>query len=153
MNCYNKDIFKKGEVILEGKKYLKFAGIILVIFGIGQLLLACLAFAGGGIAALGINAGGDNSLAAAGTTAIIGGVIMVVNAAFNLIFGIMAVRNCENPGKAKALRVMGVVLLVLSIVSLITHFSSGLAAVISCIIDLIISIIYFAGAQKNLKTL
>ena len=47
MNCYNKDIFKKGEVILEGKKYLKFAGIILVIIGIAQLLLACLAFAGG----------------------------------------------------------------------------------------------------------
>lgn len=138
---------------MEGKKYLKFAGVILVIFGIGQLLLACLAFAGGGIAALGINAGGDNSLAAAGTTAIIGGVIMVVNAAFNLIFGIMAVRNCENAGKAKALRIMGVILIVLSVVSLITHFSSGLAAVISCIIDLIISIIYFAGAQKNLKTL
>lgn len=56
-------------------------------------------------------------------------------------------------GKAKALRIMGVILIVLSVVSLITHFSSGLAAVISCIIDLIISIIYFAGAQKNLKTL
>lgn len=138
---------------MEGKKYLKFAGIILVIIGVAQLLLACLAFAGGGIAALDIEAGAGNDLMVSGAVAVIGGIMLVINAVFNLIFGIMAVRNCENAGKAKALRIMGVILIVLSVVSLITHFSSGLAAVISCIVDLIISIIYFAGAQKNLKTL
>lgn len=138
---------------MEGKKFLKFAGIILVVFGIAQLLLACLAFAGGGIAALGINAGGDSSLAAAGTTAVLGGVILVVTAVFNLIFGIMAVKNCDNAGKAKALRVMGVVLLVLAVASLIIYISGGLAAVVGCIVDLIISIIYFWGAQKNVQSL
>lgn len=35
------------------EKYLKFSGYYLVIFGIAQLLLACLPFAGGRIAALG----------------------------------------------------------------------------------------------------
>ncbi len=138
---------------MEGKKYLKFAGIILVIIGIAQLLLACLAFAGGGIAAFGIEAGAGNDLMVSGAVAVIGGIMLVINAVFNLIFGIMAVRNCENPGKARALRVMGVVLLVLSIASLIIYISGGMAAVIGCIVDLIISIIYFAGAQKNLKTL
>lgn len=138
---------------MEGKKFLKFSGIILVIFGIAQLLLACFAFAGGGIAALGINAGGDSSMAAAGTTAVLGGVILVVTAVFNLIFGIMAVKNCDNAGKAKALRVMGVVLLVLAVASLIIYISGGLAAVVGCIVDLIISIIYFWGAQKNVQSL
>lgn len=58
---------------MEGKEYLKFSGIILVIFGIAQLLLAFFAFAGGGIAALGVNAGGGSNLAASGTTAVLGG--------------------------------------------------------------------------------
>lgn len=138
---------------MEGKKYLKFSGIILVIFGIAQLLLACLAFAGGGIAALGVNAGGDSSLVYAGTTAVLGGVILVVTAVFNLIFGIMAVKNCDNAGKANALRVMGVVLIVLSIASLIIYINGGLTAVIGCILNLIISIIYFWGAQKNVQSL
>ena len=138
---------------MEGKKYLKFSGIILVIFGIAQPLLACLAFAGGGIAALGVNAGGDSSLVAAGTTAVLGGVILVVTAAFNLIFGIMAVKNCDNARKANALRVMGVVLLVLAVASLIIYISGGLAVVVGCIVDLIISIIYFWGAQKNVQSL
>lgn len=138
---------------MEGKKYLKFSGIILVILGIAQLLLACFAFAGGGIAALGVNAGGDSSLVYAGTTAVLGGVILVVTAVFNLIFGIMAVKNCDNAGKANALRVMGVVLIVLSIASLIIYINGGLAVVVGCIVDLIISIIYFWGAQKNVQSL
>lgn len=138
---------------MEGKKYLKFSGIILVILGIAQLLLACFAFAGGGIAALGVNAGGDSSLVYAGTTAVLGGVILVVTAVFNLIFGIMAVKNCDNAGKANALRVMGVVLIVLSIASLIIYINGGLTAVIGCILNLIISIIYFWGAQKNVQSL
>lgn len=138
---------------MEGKKYLKFTGIILVILGIAQLLLACFAFAGGGIAALGVNAGGDSSLVYAGTTAVLGGVILVVTAVFNLIFGIMAVKNCDNTGKAKALRVMGVVLIILSIASLIIYINGGLTAVIGCILNLIISIIYFWGAQKNVQSL
>jgi len=138
---------------LEGKKYLKFSGIILVIFGIAQLLLAFFAFAGGGIAALGVNAGGGSNLAASGTTAGLGGVILVVTAAFNLIFGIMAVKNCDNAGKAKALRVMGVVLLVLAAASLIIYISGGLTVVIGCLVDLMISIIYFWGAQKNVQSL
>lgn len=138
---------------MEGKKYLKFSGIILVIFGITQLLLACFAFAGGGIAALSTSAGGDSSLVAAGTTAVLGGAILVVTAAFNLIFGIMAVKNCDNAGKAKALRVMGVVLLVLAVASLIIYISGGLAVVVGCLVDLMISIIYFWGAQKNVQSL
>lgn len=81
---------------MEGKKYLKFAGIILVIIGVAQLLLACLAFAGGGIAALDIEAGAGNDLMVSGAVAVIGGIMLVINAVFNLIFGIMAVRNCEN---------------------------------------------------------
>lgn len=138
---------------MEGKKYLKFSGIILVIFGIAQLLLAFFAFAGGGIAALGVNAGGGSNLAASGTAAVLGGVILVVTAVFNLIFGIMAVKNCDKAGKAKALRVMGVVLLVLAAASLIIYISGGLTVVIGCLVDLMISIIYFWGAQKNVQSL
>lgn len=137
---------------MEGRKYLKFAGIILVIMGIAQLVLACFAFAGGGIAALATNAGGDNSMVAAGTTAVLGGIIMVVTAAFNLIFGIMAVKNCDNAAKANVLRVMGVILLILAVASLIIYISGGAAVVIGCIVDLVVSIFYFWGAQKNVKS-
>ena len=85
--------------------------------------------------------------------AVLGGVILVVTAAFNLIFGIMAVKYCDNAGKAKALRVMGVVLLVLAAASLIIYISGGLTVVIGCLVDLMISIIYFWGAQKNVQSL
>lgn len=137
---------------MEGKQFLKISGIILVIIGIAGLALACFAFAGGGLAALTADASGDSAISASGTTAVLGGIIMVVTSIFNLIFGVMAVKNCDNPAKASLLRVMGVILLIFSVAALIIYISAGMSIVIGCIINLIISFLYFWGAQKNLKS-
>ncbi|MDO5433516.1 hypothetical protein SAMN04515624_11960 [Eubacterium maltosivorans] len=137
---------------MEGKGYLKFSGIILVICGIVGIVLAVIGFAGGGLFTASSAAnGGDEGAMTLGFFAIIGSVMLLITAIFDLVFGIIAVKNCENQLKAKQLFIMGIILIIFAALSLITNFSSGTASIVGGVISLVIAVIYCYGAKKNMQ--
>ena len=128
----------------KGSGFLKVTGILMIIGGAISLIVAIVAIIG--IAALVYVAGSEINaglLYAAG-------VILLVSAVAELIAGIVGVKNCKKPEKARTCVVWGVIVAVLCVAgSVLTVVGGNSFPVFSLILGLVLPVLYIVGAIKN----
>ena len=127
---------------MKGRKFLKITGILMIIGGAFGII--------GGIGAM-IGAG---ALAAVLETSagglMLASVLILASAVFQLIAGIMGVKNCDKPEKAQSCLVMGIIVAVLSVAgNVISNVLGSDFNIFSYATGLIIPILYIIGAVKN----
>ena len=130
---------------MKGRKFLKVTGILMIIG-------AAFGIIGGIIAMIGVGA-----LAAVLETSAVGlmlaSVLVLASAVFQLIAGIMGVKNCDKPEKAQSCLVMGVIVAILSVAGNVTSSVLGSSFnITSYVTGLVIPVLYIIGAVKNRET-
>ncbi len=130
---------------MKGRKFLKVTGILMIIG-------AAFGIIGGIIAMIGVGA-----LAAVLETSAVGlmlaSVLVLASAVFQLIAGIMGVKNCDKPEKAQTCLVMGIIVAILSVAgNVISNVLGSQFSIINYATGLIIPVLYIIGAAKNKET-
>ena len=127
---------------MKGRKFLKVTGILMIIgaaFGIFGGIIAIIG-AGALAAVLETSAGG----------LMLASMLILVSAVFQLIAGIMGVKNCDKPEKAQSCLVMGIIVAVLSVAgNVISNVLGSDFNIFSYATGLIIPVLYIIGAVKN----
>lgn len=126
-----------------GRSLLKISSLLLILVSIVSLIVSIVVLVTGGSVI-------SSAISATGYAEIIGGIVIVAGilalamTAFQLIAGILGFMNCNRPEKARPLFVMGMILLVLSLLSL---FMGGNVWV--NIIYVVLTGVYVYGAYLN----
>ena len=127
---------------MKGRKFLKVTGILMIIgaaFGIIGGIIAMIGV--GALAAVLETSAGGLMLASA---------LILASAVFQLIAGIMGVKNCDKPEKAQSCLVMGVIVAILSVAgNIISNVLGSSFNILSYATGLIIPVLYIIGAVKN----
>ena len=77
-------------------------------------------------------------------------ILILVSAIFQLIAGIMGVKNCNKPEKAQSCLVMGIIVALLSVAgNVISNVLGSSFNILSYATGLIIPVLYIIGAAKN----
>ena len=127
---------------MKGRKFLKVTGILMIIGGAFGIIGGIVAIIGAGAlaAVLETSAGG----------LILASVLILASAVFQLIAGIMGVKNCDKPEKAQSCLVMGVIVAILSVAgNVISNILGSSFNILSYATGLIIPVLYIIGAVKN----
>lgn len=130
---------------MKGRKFLKVTGILMIIG-------AAFGIIGGIIAMIGVGA-----LAAVLETSAVGlmlaSVLVLASAVFQLIAGIMGVKNCDKPEKAQTCLVMGIIVAILSVAgNVISNVLGSDFNAFNYATGLVIPVLYIIGATKNKET-
>lgn len=130
---------------MKGRKFLKVTGILMIIG-------AAFGIIGGIIAMIGVGA-----LAAVLETSAVGlilaSVLVLASAVFQLIAGIMGVKNCDKPEKAQTCLVMGIIVAILSVAgNVISNVLGSDFNAFNYATGLVIPVLYIIGAAKNKET-
>ena len=130
---------------MKGRKFLKVTGILMIIGGAFGIIGGIVAMIGAGaLAAVLETSAGGLMLASA---------LILASAVFQLIAGIMGVKNCDKPEKAQSCLVMGVIVAILSVSgNIISNVLGSNYNILSYATGLIIPILYIIGAVKNKET-
>lgn len=134
-----------NETQLAGRTMLKVTGIVLIILS-ALGLLGGLALIGAGLA-MGTDDGLGWGLA---TAVIVLGVLAIPTSIYSLVTGILGVKWCARPDKARVLFVLGVVLAVAAALSLLIDLGSGgISSSAGDIVRLVLAAFYTLGAWRN----
>ena len=127
---------------MKGRKFLKVTGILMIIGGAFGIIGGIIAMIGAGaLAAVLETSAGGLMLASA---------LILASAVFQLIAGIMGVKNCDNPEKAQSCLVMGVIVAILSVAgNIISNVLGSSFDILSYATGLVIPVLYIIGAVKN----
>ena len=127
---------------MKGRKFLKVTGILMIIGGAFGIIGGIVAMIGvGALAAVLETSAGGLMLASA---------LILASAVFQLIAGIMGVKNCDKPKKAQSCLVMGVIVAILSVAgNIISNVLGSSFNILSYATGLIIPVLYIIGAVKN----
>ena len=127
---------------MKGRKFLKVTGILMIIGGAFGIIGGIVAMIGSGaLAAVLETSAGGLMLASA---------LILASAVFQLIAGIMGVKNCDKPEKAQSCLVMGVIVAILSVAgNVISNILGSSFNILSYATGLIIPVLYIIGAVKN----
>ena len=127
---------------MKGRKFLKVTGILMIIGGAFGIIGGIVAMIGAGaLAAVLETSAGGLMLASA---------LILASAVFQLIAGIMGVKNCDKPEKAQSCLVMGVIVAILSVAgNVISNILDSSFNILSYATGLIIPVLYIIGAVKN----
>ena len=130
---------------MKGRKFLKVMGILMIIGGAFGIIGGIVAMIGAGaLAAVLETSAGGLMLASA---------LILASAVFQLIAGIMGVKNCDKPEKAQSCLVMGVIVAILSVAgNVISNVLGSDFNIINYATGLIIPVLYIIGAVKNKET-
>lgn len=130
---------------MKGRKFLKVTGILMIIGGAFGIIGGIVAMIGvGALAAVLETSAGGLMLASA---------LILASAVFQLIAGIMGVKNCDKPEKAQSCLVMGVIVAILSVSgNIISNVLGSSFNILSYATGLIIPVLYIIGAVKNKET-
>ena len=130
---------------MKGRKFLKVTGILMIIGGAFGIIGGIIALIGAGaLAAVLETSAGGLLLASA---------LILASAVFQLIAGIMGVKNCDKPEKAQSCLVMGVIVAVLSVAgNIISNVLGSDFNIISYATGLVIPVLYIIGAVRNRET-
>ena len=130
---------------MKGRKFLKVTGILMIIGGAFGIIGGIVAMIGAGaLAAVLETSAGGLMLASA---------LILASAVFQLIAGIMGVKNCDKPEKAQSCLVMGVIVAILSVAgNIISNVLGSSFNILSYATGLIIPVLYIIGATKNKET-
>ena len=127
---------------MKGRKFLKVTGILMIIG-------AAFGIIGGIIAIIGVGAMAAVLETSAGGL-MFASVLILASAVFQLIAGIMGVKNCDKPEKAQSCLVMGVIVAILSVAgNVISNVLGSDFNILSYATGLIIPVLYIIGAVKN----
>ena len=127
---------------MKGRKFLKVTGILMIIGGAFGIIGGIVAMIGAGAlaAVLEMSAGG----------LMLASALILASAVFQLIAGIMGVKNCDKPEKAQSCLVMGVIVAILSVAgNVISNILGSSFNILSYATGLIIPVLYIIGAVKN----
>ena len=127
---------------MKGRKFLKVTGILMIIGGGFGIIGGILAMLGAGaLAAVLETSAGGLMLASA---------LILASAVFQLIAGIMGVKNCDKPEKAQSCIVIGVIVAILSVAgNVISNVLGSDFNIINYAAGLIVPVLYIIGAAKN----
>ena len=127
---------------MKGRKFLKVTGILMIISAAFGIIGGIVAMIGAGaLAAVLETSAGGLMLASA---------LILASAVFQLIAGIMGVKNCDKPEKAQSCLVMGVIVAILSVAgNVISNVLGSDFNIINYATGLIIPVLYIIGAVKN----
>lgn len=127
---------------MKGRKFLKVTGILMIIGGAFGIIGGIIALIGAGaLAAVLETSAGGLMLASA---------LILASAVFQLIAGIMGVKNCDKPEKAQSCLVMGIIVAILSVAgNIISNVLGSDFNIINYATGLIIPVLYIIGAVKN----
>lgn len=127
---------------MKGRKFLKVTGILMIIGGAFGIIGGIVAMIGAGaLAAVLETSAGGLMLASA---------LILASAVFQLIAGIMGVKNCDKPEKAQSCIVIGVIVAILSVAgNVISNVLGSDFNIFSYATGLIIPVLYIIGAVKN----
>ena len=127
---------------MKGRKFLKVTGILMIIGGAFGIIGGIVAMIGAGaLAAVLETSAGGLMLASA---------LILASAVFQLIAGIMGVKNCDKPEKAQSCLVMGVIVAILSVAgNVISSVLGSSFNITSYVTGLVIPVLYIIGAVKN----
>ena len=127
---------------MKGRKFLKVTGILMIIGGAFGIIGGIVAMIGAGaLAAVLETSAGGLMLASA---------LILASAVFQLIAGIMGVKNCDKPEKAQSCIVIGVIVAILSVAgNVISNVLGSDFNIINYAWGLIIPVLYIIGAVKN----
>lgn len=127
---------------MKGRKFLKVTGILMIIGGAFGIIGGIVAMIGAGaLAAVLETSAGGLMLASA---------LILASAVFQLIAGIMGVKNCDKPEKAQSCLVMGVIVAILSVAgNVISNILGSSFNILSYATGLVIPVLYIIGAVKN----
>ena len=127
---------------MKGRKFLKVTGILMIIGGVFGIIGGIVAMIGAGaLAAVLETSAGGLMLASA---------LILASAVFQLIAGIMGVKNCDKPEKAQSCIVIGVIVAILSVAgNVISNVLGSDFNIMSYATGLIIPVLYIIGAVKN----
>ena len=130
---------------MKGRKFLKVTGILMIIGGAFGIIGGLVAMIGAGaLAAVLETSAGGLMLASA---------LILASAVFQLIAGIMGVKNCDKPEKAQSCIVIGVIVAILSVAgNVISNVLGSDFNIINYATGLIIPVLYIIGAVKNKET-
>lgn len=127
---------------MKGRKFLKVTGILMIIGGAFGIIGGIVAMIGAGaLAAVLETSAGGLMLASA---------LILASAVFQLIAGIMGVKNCDKPEKAQSCIVIGIIVAILSVAgNVISNVLGSDFNIINYATGLIIPVLYIIGAVKN----
>ena len=127
---------------MKGRKFLKVTGILMIIGGGFGIIGGIVAMLGAGaLAAVLETSAGGLMLASA---------LILASAVFQLIAGIMGVKNCDKPEKAQACLVMGIIVAILSVAgNVISNVLGSDFNIFNYATGLVIPVLYIIGAVKN----
>ena len=127
---------------MKGRKFLKVTGILMIIGGAFGIIGGIVAMIGAGaLAAVLETSAGGLMLASA---------LILASAVFQLIAGIMGVKNCDKPEKAQSCIVIGVIVAILSVAgNIISNVLGSSFNILSYATGLVIPVLYIIGAVKN----
>ncbi len=129
---------------MKGSKFLKVTGILMIVFGALALILSIVAAIGlATLAALDLNTWQY-------TAAVI---LMLVGSIFELIAGIVGVKNCNKPEKAGTCMVWGIIVIALSVLSNVLTLvgNPDNFSIVNLLTGLVIPVLYLIGAVMNKK--
>lgn len=142
----------KGEVSMPGIGMLKITSILMIVFGIIALVAGIIAIVG--VSALGVALGAGGGFVA---FMVVMGVLALIGAVIELLAG-LAGRKCANNPSTQGLKkcmILGIIVLILSIISLIGSGTMGSLNGLGVVTGLIIPILYLIGVfqiKKHLST-
>lgn len=157
--AYYSDLGGK-EMEPKGKALLKGAGIIFLIWGILITIFGVVLFS----TATMLQQLGDSheiqQIATEGGLTMEGlvhtvnmmSVSLIANGACIVILGILGIIFCKSIGKARFLRFLSILVIVFSAVNLGMSILYGLTAMIPHMVSILLGIVYFIGADRNVKT-
>ena len=129
---------------MKGSKFLKVTGILMIVFGALALILSIVAAIGlVALAALDLNTW-QYTLAV---------ILMLVGSIFELIAGIVGVKNCNKPEKAGTCMVWGIIVIALSVLSNVLTLvgNPDNFSIVNLLTGLVIPVLYLIGAVMNKK--
>ena len=129
---------------MKGSKFLKVTGILMIVFGALALILSIVAAIGlAALVALELNTWQY-------TAAVI---LMLGGSIFELIAGIVGVKNCNKPEKAGTCMVWGIIVIALSVLSNVLTLvgNPDNFSIVNLLTGLVIPVLYLIGAVMNKK--
>ena len=129
---------------MKGSKFLKVTGILMIVFGALALILSI-------VAAIGLAALVAMELNTWQYTAAV--ILMLVGSIFEMIAGIVGVKNCNKPEKAGTCMVWGIIVIALSVLSNVLTLvgNPDNFSIVNLLTGLVIPVLYLIGAVMNKK--
>jgi hypothetical protein len=128
-----------------GKGILQVTSVLFIVFGAIATLFSLIALIGS--AALtslaGQVEGASGLVAAAGSMLLIASLILIFSSVLEIVIGILGLKKCANPAQANFFIVTGIVLCVITLVSMIMSFS------VLSLIGFVLPILYIVGGFQN----